>query len=95
MRKYSIEVLKERIEQIRHETGSYEAILVNTRHQVTEGSRSNIFFVKDDQVITAKSNDVLEGITRQQIIVMMNNEGIPLIEKEILESELETFDGLL
>jgi len=85
--------LKERIERIRHETGSYEAILVNKRHQVTEGSRSNIFFVKDNHIITARSNDVLEGITRQQIILMMKNQGIPLIEKEILEAELETFDG--
>lgn len=85
--------LKEQIEAIRKDTGAYEAVLVNRFGQVTEGSRSNVFFVRGDQVITARSNAVLEGITRQKIMEMMRDHRIEYMERDILESDIETFDG--
>jgi branched-chain amino acid aminotransferase len=47
---------------------AYEAILVNESNLITEGSRSNIFFVKNNLLITAPDNLVLNGITRKYII---------------------------
>lgn len=85
--------LKERIALLREETGSYEAILVNRQHLITEGSRSNVFFVKDNKVITAKSNAVLEGITRQKIMEMMKVHKIDFVERDIHASEIKDFEG--
>ena len=48
--------------------GGYEAILVNENGVITEGSRSNIFFLKDDVLYTAPDNMVLGGITRKHIL---------------------------
>jgi branched-chain amino acid aminotransferase len=48
--------------------GGYEAILVNEKNQITEGSRSNIFFLKGDTLVTAPDNFVLNGITRKHIL---------------------------
>ena len=48
--------------------GGYEALLVNEKGQITEGSRSNIFFLKNDTLVTAPDNMILCGITRKHIL---------------------------
>jgi branched-chain amino acid aminotransferase len=48
--------------------GGYEAILVNGNGVITEGSRSNIFFIKNDVLYTAPDSMVLSGITRRHIL---------------------------
>jgi len=48
--------------------GGYEALLVNNDNLVTEGSRSNIFFLKKETLITAPDEKVLNGITRKYIL---------------------------
>lgn len=48
--------------------GAYEAILVNENNLITEGSRSNIFFLKGNVLVTAPANVVLSGITRKHIL---------------------------
>jgi branched-chain amino acid aminotransferase len=48
--------------------GGYEALLVNDDNLITEGSRSNIFFLKDETLVTAPDNLILNGITRKHIL---------------------------
>jgi branched-chain amino acid aminotransferase len=48
--------------------GGYEALLVNEKGLITEGSRTNIFFLKGDTLVTAPDNMVLSGITRKHIL---------------------------
>ncbi len=48
--------------------GGYEALLVNKDNLITEGSRSNIFFLKGDTLVTAPEDVVLNGITRKHIL---------------------------
>jgi branched-chain amino acid aminotransferase len=48
--------------------GAYEAILVNEKNLITEGSRSNIFFLKGEKLVTAPDNAILSGITRKHIL---------------------------
>ncbi len=48
--------------------GGYEALLVNENGQITEGSRSNIFFLKGDTLVTAPDSMILSGITRKHIL---------------------------
>jgi branched-chain amino acid aminotransferase len=48
--------------------GGYEALLVNEENQITEGSRSNIFFLKGDTLTTAPDDKILNGITRKHIL---------------------------
>lgn len=48
--------------------GGYEALLVNDAGEITEGSRSNIFFLRGDLLITAPDNKILGGITRKYIL---------------------------
>lgn len=48
--------------------GGYEALLVSEKGEITEGSRSNIFFLKNDTLVTAPESKVLSGITRKHIL---------------------------
>ena len=57
----------------------FDAILINDASVVLEGSRSNVFWVKDNILFTRRS-DVLPGVTRQTII---SNSPFPVLFEEI------------
>lgn len=56
--------------------GGYEALLVNERGEITEGSRSNIFFLKKNTLVTAPENVILCGITRKYILDICSENNI-------------------
>ena len=76
------------------ENNFFEVLLVDNLGQITEGSRSNVFFVNDNQIITPPGKGVLLGITRQKIIQLIKKSGINFIEKEVPFDELHNFDAL-
>ncbi|OGX37184.1 MAG: hypothetical protein A3C36_00960 [Omnitrophica WOR_2 bacterium RIFCSPHIGHO2_02_FULL_52_10] len=58
--------------------GFDEAILLNSRGKIVEGSRTNIFFVKDGILYTpAVSCGCLNGITRRMVMRLARRLGIP------------------
>lgn len=57
--------------------GALEPLFISPQGKVLETARSNVFFVKGDEVFTPKEG-VLKGITRQVIL-----EVYPVIEREI------------
>ncbi|MDO8580590.1 MAG: aminotransferase class IV [Candidatus Omnitrophota bacterium] len=62
-----------------HTKGFDEAIFLNQDKQLVEGSRANIFFVKDRCLYTpALSCGCLGGIIRQQILCIARQRKIPL-----------------
>ncbi|MEZ4998954.1 MAG: aminotransferase class IV [Bacteroidales bacterium] len=66
---------------------AYEAILVNREGFITEGSRSNVFFItKEGAVHTAPDSMVLSGITRRYVTGIIRQEGISLIYKAVKET---------
>lgn len=71
----------------------YEVILVDKNGYITEGSRSNIFFIKDDTVFTPPVQDVLPGITRKHIIDICKTLNFKVIEKKIPYKEINKFDS--
>ena len=59
--------------------GCQEAILLNERGEVVEGSRSNLFFVQKEQLYTpALKSGCLNGITRQMVIELSRKLGLPV-----------------
>ena len=70
--------------------GVYEAILQNNQQQITEGSRSNIFFLDhNNQLITAPEEYVLPGITRKYVLRICTEKGIEVLERPIHLHELK------
>ncbi|KNF07913.1 aminotransferase, class IV [Gottschalkia purinilytica] len=73
--------------------GAFEALLVNEEGFVTEGSRSNMFFIKDRKVFTAPAGDVLLGITRSEILKVCEELAIEVVEENIHINDLKNIDG--
>lgn len=72
---------------------AFEALLMNKDGYITEGSRSNMFFVRDNKVYTAPKGDVLLGITRKYILQVCEELNIKIIEENIQVDDLEKLDG--
>ena len=73
--------------------GGYEALLVNENKQITEGSRSNIFFMKGESLITAPDNAVLSGITRKHILEICSDENISVDYSCVNADEITEYDA--
>lgn len=74
--------------------GLYEVLLVNPGGCVTEGSRSNVFFVKGEVVYTAPADQVLPGITRAKVIECIECAGFSCSEQNIPVSGLPSFEAV-
>src|SRR4051812_2031911 len=74
--------------------GGYdEAILLDTQGYVSEGSGENIFIVKKGRLVTPPlSSSILEGITRETVMTLAREEGIPVFEERITRDELYLAD---
>jgi len=72
----------------------YETILVNNNGYITEGSRSNIFFIKSDTLFTTPFSKVLPGITRKKILKICHKTNIKLVEDCIHLANLSSYDAV-
>ncbi|SFU52232.1 branched-chain amino acid aminotransferase [Clostridium sp. DSM 8431] len=62
---------------------AYEAALVNDEGLITEGSRSNMFFIKENNIYTSEGKSVLPGVTRTEIFKQAKESKINLNEVKI------------
>ncbi|MBA2480843.1 MAG: branched-chain amino acid transaminase [Planctomycetes bacterium] len=75
--------------------GYDEAIFLNDRGQVCEGSAENIFLVRGGELITPdRTADILEGITRRGILQFARDLGIPAVERAVARTELYLADEI-
>lgn len=73
---------------------AYEALLVNKEGFITEGSRSNVFFVNAKGILnTAPDSMVLPGITRKYVIDICRREEYDLVFEAAKASELSDFQS--
>jgi len=72
--------------------GCSDAMMFDFRGYVAEATGANIFFVKNGEVHTPDPDCILNGITRQTVIGMLRDRGIPVHERHIEASELEGFE---
>lgn len=73
--------------------GYDEAIFLDQRGNVSEGSAANLFIVRDGALLTPpKTASILEGITRRTIIQLAMEMDIPVEERNIGRTELYVSD---
>jgi branched-chain amino acid aminotransferase len=72
--------------------GYDEALLLDVDGFVAEGSGENIFIVKQGKLYTPDLTSCLEGITRDTILQLAAELGIPVIEKRITRDEVYCCD---
>ncbi len=78
------------------ENGYDEAIMLNYHGKVAEGSAENIFIIKDDIIQTPPlSAGGLEGITRDSIIQIIEENGGFVIERDLERDDLYNADEIV
>lgn len=85
--------LREKINHLIENAKVWEALLINHKNQITEGSRSNLFAVKGNTVFTSPSREVLTGITRMIVIKLCKELSVNLTEKNINYKEINQYDS--
>ncbi|MBU1014648.1 MAG: aminotransferase class IV [Bacteroidetes bacterium] len=71
----------------------YEVILINHKYEITEGSRSNIFFIQGKTILTPLKKNVLAGVTRQKVIQLCKENNMECIEQDVKSNYLSNFDA--
>ncbi|WP_322047839.1 branched-chain amino acid transaminase [Paraburkholderia sp. J67] len=72
--------------------GYDEALLLDVDGYVSEGSGENFFLVNNGKIYTPDLASCLDGITRDTVITLARDMGIPVIEKRITRDEVYTSD---
>lgn len=79
--------------------GAYDAVLVNRDGFMTEGTRTNLFAVLDGAVVTPPREQCLDGVTRESLLEVVRELGLPLREeplpRSLVESGSPRLEGLL
>src|SRR4029077_2293869 len=76
-------------------SGYDEAILLDERGFVCEGSGENIFVVRDGEIVTPPHvASILDGINRKSVIQIARDLGYNVVERDIARSELYLADAV-
>jgi len=72
--------------------GADAAVMLDVNGFISETNDTNIFMVKKGQVLTPHADSCLPGLTRQMILRICGDEGIPAVERNLSLTELYTAD---
>jgi branched-chain amino acid aminotransferase len=72
--------------------GYDEALLLDVEGYVSEGAGENVFIVRNGTIYTPDLASCLDGITRDSVITMARDLGIPVVEKRITRDEMYCAD---
>lgn len=86
--------VREKADQMIADKKLFEVLLVDRNGSITEGSRSNVFFVKGDYFYTAPASMVLSGVTRKNVLNCLNELNFKLIEEAVQGNDVNHYDAV-
>lgn len=86
---YAIATLSKKLAQ---DGGFDDALMLDQYDEIAETPTANIFFGKNNMLITPIADRFLNGITRQTVIEIARNIGIKVIEERLSLDDLEKYD---
>ncbi len=85
--------LRKRANQAISDNTLFEVLLIDSERNITEGSRSNVFFIKNETLYSAPVEKILQGITLIKIQQICTSCGIPVVERAIPVNKLDQFEA--
>ncbi len=73
--------------------GAYDALLVNRAGEITEGTRTNIFYTDGTTVYQPPKASALLGVTKLTLEEVLGRRGIDVLERPLLRSEVGSWRG--
>ena len=67
------------------------ALLEDLEGNICEGTGSNVFFVRNNEIYTPKPKNMLRGISRQYVIDLAKKNNIKVHEEDIRQDDLTSF----
>jgi branched-chain amino acid aminotransferase len=86
--------VREKANEMLKNSKLYEVLLVDRNGFITEGSKSNMVFVKNNTLYTCPLERVLTGITLKKVIDIANTLKIPVVFEAIKANEIDRCDAL-
>ena len=75
------------------ENDCYDAIYIDSKGFITEGTRTNFFAIKSNVLFSPPESKILEGVTRKTILFVAKKNGFKVQEKDIPLLEIGQYDG--
>jgi branched-chain amino acid aminotransferase len=85
--------LRSQTNEIIKDAEIFEVLLLNSEGNITEGSRSNLFFIKNNELHTALDIDVLEGIIRSKVLEVAEKLNIPIRKHTLPYDHLSDYEA--
>ncbi len=86
-------LIQKKIEEKKKDTRAFEILLIDNEQYITEGSKSNFFLVKGNEIYSAPSHRILAGITRKYVLFIAEKVGIKSTFKNIHLEEIKEYDA--
>lgn len=84
---------RERVRGLREAAGAFEALLVDEDGNIFEGSRSNLFFIRNGRLLTPPAGAVLLGVTRRHVLAICGRLGIRVGEIPLHRDALASLEA--
>lgn len=75
------------------EHNAWDAILIDHNSNAIEGTRANLFFIKDKTLVTTPIDLVLNGVTRRSVIACAHMHGYSVEETLVSVEKIKDYDG--
>jgi branched-chain amino acid aminotransferase len=85
--------IRQRVSDFIRAENLYDALLVDEDDTITEGSKTNVFFIQGELIYTPPGDRVLKGITRGKIINLCSKLNFRLIEQPVSINSLHKFEA--
>lgn len=72
--------------------GADDAVMLDQHGYLSETNATNLFLVKDEVLYTPFANSCLPGFTRQAVMEIAKDQGLPFTEKDMTMAEMYTAD---
>jgi len=74
------------------ENNAKDALLIDSKGNIREGTRTNFFAIKNGVIYTPPLTDVLEGITRKIVVKLARKNNIKVVEEKISAKDIKNYD---
>ncbi len=75
------------------EVGAYDALLIDSKGCITEGTRTNFFCIQGKTLVSPPEEKILLGVTRKAVLQVAVQNGYEVVQKDIHPADLREYDG--